>query len=127
MPVTVATDDSAILKLYALVRADLRMPAGKLASQAGHAFLGAFLEASTSRQRAYHVSGIGTKICLRVENLPALLRAFERARARALPAALIEDSGRNTTFNGVPTLSAVGIGPLYSHEAEFLRRYPLHP
>lgn len=103
------------------------MPAGKLASQAGHAFLGAFLQASAERRHDYSAAGIGTKICLRVANLPALILAYERARALGLPAALIEDAGRNTTFNGVPTLSALGIGPIFSHEAEFLRRYPLHP
>lgn len=103
------------------------MPAGKLASQAGHAFLGAFLLADEVRRRDYTADGPGTKICLRVTNLAALIVAYERARALGLPAALIEDTGRNTTFNGVPTLSALGIGPLYSHEAEFLRRYPLHP
>lgn len=103
------------------------MPPGKLASQAGHAFLGAFLLADPTRQREYHAHGLGTKICLEAASLAALLRAFERARALGLPAALIEDTGRNTTFNGVPTLSALGLGPLRSHEADFLRRYPLHP
>jgi peptidyl-tRNA hydrolase len=121
------TADAATLKLYALVRADLQMPAGKLASQAGHAFLGAFLLADEARRRDYTAAGLGTKICLRVTNLAALLTVYDRARALGLPAALIEDTGRNTTFNGVPTLSALGIGPLNSHEAEFLRRYPLHP
>lgn len=103
------------------------MPPGKLASQAGHAFLGAFLAADATRQRDYRASGLGTKICLRTANLLALLGAFERARALGLPAALIEDTGRNTTFNGVPTISALGIGPLLPREAEFLKRYPLHP
>jgi peptidyl-tRNA hydrolase, PTH2 family len=121
------TADAATLKLYALIRADLQMPPGKLASQAGHAFLGAFLAAGDTRQADYRATGLGTKICLRAASLPVLLCAFERARALGLPVALIEDTGRNTTFNGVPTLSALGIGPLYSHEAEFLKRYPLHP
>lgn len=103
------------------------MPAGKLASQAGHAFLGAFLQASEERRRDYQAAGIGTKICLRASNLAALLRAYESARQLGLPVALIEDTGRNTTFNGVPTLSALGIGPVFSHEAEFLRRFALHP
>jgi peptidyl-tRNA hydrolase len=102
------------------------MPAGKLASQAGHAFLGAFLQAGSERRAEYCVNGIGTKICLGATNLDTLLRALDRARALGLPAALVEDTGRNTTFNGVPTISALGIGPVYSHEARFLRRYPLH-
>lgn len=102
------------------------MPPGKLASQAGHAFLGAFSAASPERRAQYHRDGIGTKICLSVPDLPRLVAAYEQAIAEGLPAALIEDTGRNTTFGGIPTISAVGIGPLTKDEARFLRRFPLH-
>lgn len=102
------------------------MPTGKLASQAGHAFLGAYLAASATRRSEYDAPGLGTKICLSAPNLPAMLRAYEAARGCGLPCFLVEDTGRNTTFHGVPTLSAVGIGPLTLPEAQFLRRYPLH-
>ena len=115
------------MRLYALLRADLSMPPGKLASQAGHAFLGAYLSADGPRRAAYDQFGLGTKVCLSVPNLPVLLRAFDAARTRGLPCFLVEDTGRNTTFHGVPTLSAVGIGPLFPPEAQFLRRYALHP
>jgi peptidyl-tRNA hydrolase len=37
-----------IVSLYAIVRNDIGMSPGKCASQAGHAYLGAFLEASRS-------------------------------------------------------------------------------
>jgi peptidyl-tRNA hydrolase len=36
------------LRLYAIVRGDLNMNAGKIASQAGHAYLGAFLKAQST-------------------------------------------------------------------------------
>ena len=58
-------------------------------------------------------------------DLRRLVEAYEQARAAGLPAVLIEDTGRNTTFGGVPTVSAVGIGPLAPAEAKFLRRFPL--
>jgi peptidyl-tRNA hydrolase len=101
------------------------MSAGKTASQAGHAYLGAFCEATKERQSEYHSDGIGTKICLDVPDLPTLLRAYEQAKGLGLPCVLIEDTGRNTTFNGVPTISAVGIGPIMRHEAPFLKRFQL--
>jgi peptidyl-tRNA hydrolase len=101
------------------------MGVGKSCSQAGHAYLGSFCNASADRQKAYHADGIGTKICLSVPNLEKLLIAYDKAKALGLPCTLIEDTGNNTTFNGVPTISAVGIGPILSHEAPFLRRFPL--
>jgi len=103
------------------------MSSGKLASQTGHAFLGAYSKASKEKQEEYHADGIGTKICLTAPSLEHLMKIYERALAAGLPAVLIEDTGRNTTFNGVPTVSAVGIGPVSLNEAPFLKRFPLHP
>lgn len=102
------------------------MPPGKLASQAGHAFLGAFQSADDTRRAAYCANGIGTKICLSVPTFKRLVDLHEQALAAGLPSVIIEDSGRNTTFGGVPTVSAVGIGPLTSDEAVFLRSISLH-
>jgi len=101
------------------------MGAGKISAQAGHAFLGAYLQASPERQQKYHANGIGTKICLSVPSEQALHRFYARAQALGLPSVLIEDAGRNTCFNGVPTLTAVGIGPILSSEAPFLKRLSL--
>ena len=39
------------LRLYAIVRLDLGMDTGKIASQAGHAYLGAFINAEPSLQK----------------------------------------------------------------------------
>ena len=113
------------LRLYALVRSDLGMSAGKVASQAGHAFIGAFLQASPERQAEYHSDGVGTKVCLECPSLEALQRVYDRARDAGLPCVFIEDSGRNTCFNGVTTATAVGIGPVTKDEAPFLKRFQL--
>lgn len=103
------------------------MPSGKLASQSGHAFVESFAVAEAWRQKEYRADGLGTKICLVVPSLAQLLRWAERVRRAGLPHALIEDTGRNTTFGGVPTVSALGVGPLRPDEALLLRRLPLFP
>jgi peptidyl-tRNA hydrolase len=109
------------------VRKDLAMPPGKLASQAGHAFLEAFRSAGVDRQSSYHADGLGTKICLEVNSLDKLLRLCDEAKALGIPFALIEDTGRNTTFGGVPTISAAGFGPIDKSEFPALRKLPLLP
>jgi len=113
------------LKLYALLREDLQMPTGKAATQTGHAFIGSYLSAPKERQEDYHHDGIGTKICLSVSGLEDLLHWQHRARTQGLPNFLVEDTGRNTTFGGIPTVSALGIGPLNAAEAKSLRKLQL--
>lgn len=103
------------------------MSAGKTSSQSGHAYLGSFLKADPPRQSAYHADGIGTKVCLVCVNAYQLVRIHQQALQAGLPAVLIEDTGNNTCFNGVPTLTAVGIGPVRSSEVPFLKRLSLHP
>jgi peptidyl-tRNA hydrolase len=101
------------------------MPPGKLASQAGHAYLEAFRNADPDRQRDYHADGLGTKICLKIESLDKLLKLVEKAKLQGINCSLIEDTGRNTTFNGVPTVSAAGFGPLKVGEFSALKRLEL--
>ena len=102
------------------------MSPGKSCSQAGHAFLNSFLSADIDRQQKYQGSdGIGTKVCLECPSLEALQRVYDRARDAGLPCVFIEDSGRNTCFNGITTATAVGIGPVTKDEAPFLKRFQL--
>jgi peptidyl-tRNA hydrolase len=96
------------------------MHAGKAASQFGHAALGSFLKADSTRQQEYHRDGLGTKICLKARDLAELYLWQGWADKLGLPHFLVEDTGRNTTFGGLPTISALGIGPLYAHEAKGL-------
>lgn len=114
-------------RLYAVVREDLRMPPGKLASQTGHAFLESFLVAGAHRQEAFRSHGLGTKICLLAKGLESLLRLEAKLQYLGLPHARITDVGRNTTFGGVPTISALGVGPLNQEEAAVLKRFELYP
>jgi PTH2 family peptidyl-tRNA hydrolase len=97
------------------LRADLGMSPGKLASQAGHAFLGAFLLCQDPSVRArYHKDfpqSPGTKVCLATRSLPELLQAEQAARAAGLSVFRVVDSGCENFFGGQPIITALGIGP----------------
>ena len=91
------------------------MTNGKIASQAGHAFLGAFLQSSSDIQKAYHLefpAHPGTKVCLEVNNLDQLLIAEQKAIEAGLSVFRVVDSGCENFFNGEPTITALGIGPV---------------
>ena len=103
------------------------MPTGKAITQGAHAALMTYQAASDERKTAYHRDGLGTKICLGAPHLSAILRWRDWAASLGLPHYLVEDTGRNTTFGGIPTISALGIGPLYAEEARALRRLQLLP
>jgi len=90
------------------------MDTGKIASQCGHAYLGAFINANRELQSEYHSEfpqSPGTKVCLSCKNLSQLLRAEEQAKAAGIPVFKVVDSGCANFFNGEPTITALGIGP----------------
>ncbi len=90
------------------------MNSGKVASQSGHAFLDAYLQAldldpdlCQEYKNDYH----GIKVCLAVDSLDKLLLAESKAKHLNLPHALITDLGY-TCFEGQSTITALGIGPV---------------
>jgi len=89
------------------------MTAGKLAAQAGHAYLETFLKADSEIQKEYRSDGIGTKITLQTRNLSSLLRIHYQCMLKGIPCNIIEDSGHVMPphFDGAPIITAVGIGP----------------
>jgi peptidyl-tRNA hydrolase len=109
------------------------MPPGKLAAQAGHAFLDAYLSALDLRPtdaRAYRDGSHGTKIALRSESLDDLLRAHSLAQRAGLPTALVTDAGHVLPphFDGSPIVTALGIGPGRRSEVRHItRRFALVP
>lgn len=56
------------------------------------------------------VTGNFKKVALYVETDQELIDIYNTAKKAGLPCSLIRDAGL-TEFNGVPTLTAVGIGP----------------
>lgn len=100
--------------MYAVLRDDLHMSAGKAASQAGHAFLASFASAPADVGQQYLRDDGGTKIVLRCRDESELRLTFERAAALGLPCHLWTESGHimPPSFDGSPIVTAVGIGPV---------------
>ncbi len=92
------------------------MTPGKLCSQAGHAYLGAYLQAlqqNPSLAAAYtaeHPESPGTKVCLH-GSLDELQGALDLAKNLGIPHFLVIDSGCENFFDGQPTITALGLGP----------------
>jgi len=92
-----------------IIRTDLGMKKGKIASQASHASLGAFLEAQRKDPKGTQEwLSYQKKIVLKVESEKELLMLFEQTK-NLLPHALIKDAGRTQIEPG--SITALGIGP----------------
>ena len=96
------------------------MGPGKLASQAGHAYLGAWTLCPDNGIRdEYHSTfpaSPGTKICLGASSRGQIHQARAMAEALDIPSFLVVDSGCPDFFDGQPTVTALGLGPARRHE-----------
>ena len=113
-------------KQVIVIRKDLGMRRGKMVSQGAHASMKVILDkvmidTTTSSIKCFFkdidpikdwVKGIFTKITCGVDSLEELEELYEKAVAAKLPCAKITDAGL-TEFNGVPTVTAIAIGPAY--------------
>ena len=115
---------------YIIIRKDLDMPVGKIASQAAHASMSVFLSKgvlSNSRSdypSTFHnkllvdidadmkewIEGDFTKIVLYVKSEHHLDNLYTEAYSEGFPCSLITDNG-TTVFDGVKTKTAMAIGP----------------
>jgi peptidyl-tRNA hydrolase len=120
------------MKMYCIVSREalkaMNGNRGKLAAQAGHAYLHAYWDAEDYLGRpvtevsmdqwrarkdlltAYRKSGKATKVCLVVETTDEL-RVLEAAYRPVCGVSLVTDAGL-TCFDGVPTVTCLGIGPI---------------
>lgn len=101
------------------------MAPGKIASQAGHAFLGAFSHADPITQMEYHKEmplSPGTKVTLKCKNIVQLLRAEYAAQEAGLPVFKVIDSGCPNFFGGKPIVTALGIGPVTKEQAKHITK-----
>jgi PTH2 family peptidyl-tRNA hydrolase len=107
-------------KQVIVIRKDLNMRKGKMVAQGAHASLAAILNLA---QREGHrlvipldariepwLTGRFTKICVSVNSERELLDIHAKATANGLVTSLILDAGL-TEFGGVPTHTAVAVGP----------------
>lgn len=106
------------------------MTPGKLAAQAGHAFLETYLQACRGgihpgcRVHTYRRGGLGTKVTLETSDKHNLSRLIDQLPSTDLPYSVIVDSGHvipGTEFDGHPIITAVGVGPINREEAKLLR------
>ena len=112
-------------KQVIILRKDLNMRKGKMVAQGSHASMAAILNQGEydensqggitfnlelSSELAAWLHNSFTKVCVGVDSEDELHEIYNQAVLADLPRALIRDSGQ-TEFNGVPTYTAVAIGP----------------
>ena len=107
-------------KQVIILRKDLNMRKGKLVAQGAHASMGAILSLckqdgdrlilEMDERTKPWLTGRFKKICVYVNSEEELLNIHEQAKQNGLVTSLIRDAGL-TEFNGVPTLTAVAVGP----------------
>lgn len=96
------------LKQVILVRADLKMPKGKMAAQCAHASVDAAFKTEKKLMHEWITSGM-KKIVLRVDSLKELLEYKRKADDAGLITGLITDAGK-TVFKQ-PETTCLAIGP----------------
>lgn len=134
-------------KQVLVIRKDLNMRKGKIAAQAAHAAMKFIIDrlkssystaifpanpetgTPTKIQRTGSFQWMSetaladwleesfTKIAVSVNSEAELLEIYEKAKAANLIVSLIQDSGR-TEFGGVPTYTAVSVGPAWEDEVD---------
>lgn len=103
---------------------------GKLSAQLAHASMNAILAHGTFNNSAVDefvikttpvmkqwLTGSFTKICVSVNSEEELLSIYQQAKDAGLVCALIQDAGL-TEFDGVPTYTAVAVGPACNEDID---------
>lgn len=99
---------------------------GKLIAQGAHAAMMwlsdrlrrfNYINPHLSAEEIEWMRGTFTKVTLQVNSEDELLGLFNKAKAKGLTAFLVTDSGK-TEFNGVLTITALGLGPNKSEEID---------
>lgn len=110
------------IKQVVVIRKDLKMRRGKEIAQGSHASMQFVLDRLTpgGRDGAFNVvfapqeiewlTGLHTKITATVNSEEELLELHSKAKANGLNSSLVQDAGL-TEFAGVPTYTALAIGP----------------
>lgn len=113
--------DTNKTKQVIVVRTDLNMRKGKIGAQVAHASMQALLNyANWDSENSIKISmpepmvdwlkGSFTKIVVSVKSEDELIEIYFKAKEKNIPCSLIVDAGL-TEFHGVPTKTAVAIGP----------------
>jgi peptidyl-tRNA hydrolase len=105
------------MKQVLVVNQALKLPKGKLAAQAAHAAVGAFLAADARAQQAWFQCGM-PKIVVFGADADALTRLEAAARSHGIACCLIHDAGRTVVPAG--TVTCLGLGPAHEDALERL-------
>ncbi|XP_062098162.1 uncharacterized protein LOC133804031 isoform X2 [Humulus lupulus] len=101
------------LKMVLVVRLDLKMKSGKIASQCAHAATGMYAELMQSRRsllKQWEQCG-QPKIVLTCKNQQEMNKLKEEADGIGLPTFVVADAGRTQVSSGSRTVLAIGPGP----------------
>lgn len=132
---------SSVVKQVLVWRKDLKVRKGKVAAQLSHAAMSPVfnmmkanneggritytIEVDEGSPFALYKEGRFTKIVCYVENEAELLALYATLTANHIPVSLITDAGL-TEFNGVPTNTCIGIGPVLAEVVDpFTKHLPL--
>jgi len=118
------------VKQVIILRKDLNMRKGKMVAQGAHASMAALLNRGETKGYSDDRYEIGmdepmkewlrgnfAKICVSVDSEEALLFIHGAAKKAGITCSLIKDAGL-TEFDGVPTYTAVAIGPGYAEDID---------
>lgn len=94
-------------KQVILVRADLKLPKGKIAAQAAHASVSAVLKADKSDVKNWAMEGM-KKIALKVIDEKDLYKYIQQAKDAGLVTSVITDAGKTVVAPGTVTCGAIG-------------------
>ncbi|XP_052209126.1 uncharacterized protein LOC127812668 isoform X2 [Diospyros lotus] len=100
------------LKMVLVVRQDLKMGAGKIASQCAHAATGMYSELMQSNRsllRQWELCG-QPKIVVTCKNQQEMNKLKQAAESIGLPAFVVADAGRTQVSSGSKTVLAIGPG-----------------
>ena len=94
-------------KQVIIVRADLKLPKGKLAAQAAHAAVDGVLKADKDLVKKWRAAGM-KKIAVKVPDEATLYKAVQAAKDLGLTTAVITDAGKTVVVPGTVTCACVG-------------------
>lgn len=96
------------MKQAIVIRTDLKMGKGKIASQCAHASIAAFLKSKVKEKEEWINEGM-KKVILKVSSKKEIMKLFNSAKNEKLPSELIYDAGLTQIEPG--SVTALGIGP----------------
>lgn len=101
------------LRIYLLVRDDLKMGIGKIAVQCGHAVQELVLQCPKPLMKKYKLNGC-TKICLKIENKNEMQDLQDLCKKNKILHYIVVDAGQTQISSGSETV--IGIGPIWTHQ-----------